>query len=383
MAALALSLAYLAVPAIVHADGGQIPWTGQGDDNLPCNDGAHWVLAPADGIDSATLHVGAKTYPMLQNGGGSWAADSDGAVPSDETQVWVEFTGAGSDKDHLQLSHCLTGDGDQGASLLIRKRNAVSPFQHLAGAVFTVEIGGNLIGTFTTDSDGAICLTGLPHTVQATVTEITPPPGYDLPDPASQTVWVDDNDICHSAEAIFKDTPVEQQTFPIGLTKVDQDGKPIEGVQFTLTGVTDDTFEATVSTGADGKLSFDNLAAGDYSLSEKAPDNCTGIADIALKLDASGAVTFPDAHVGASLDSDGNITVENTCQTQHGSTPSQKGSPEQSVEAATGSPAASTPNTAFGSQDSGSSSTLLGLLGLGGALVLLAIANARTVRRRR
>lgn len=209
LAALALSLAYFAAPGIVRADGGSIQWGGNGSDLLPCDGGAHWVLSPADGIDSATLHVGNATYVMTQNGQGSWAADSAGAVPSDQSQVWVEFTGPGDNKDHLQLSHCLTGE-DQGASLLIRKTSSVfvdGKAEHLAGAVFSVEIDGTVIGTFTTDSDGAICLTGLPHTVQATITEITPPPGYDLPTVTSQTVWVDDNDICQSAEAIFRDPP--------------------------------------------------------------------------------------------------------------------------------------------------------------------------------
>jgi Prealbumin-like fold domain len=394
IAALALSLAYFAAPALVRADSGTIPWEGQGSDQLPCDGGAHWVLAPADGIESATLHVGDSTYVMTQNGQGSWAADSDGAVPSDQSEVWVEFTSSGdTSKDHLQLSHCLTGEtGQEGASLLIRKTSSVfvdGKAEHLAGAVFSVEIEGNVIGTFTTDSDGAICITGLPFTVQATVTEITPPPGYDLPAVTTQVVWVDDNDICNSAEAIFRDPPTqEQQTFPVSLTKVDQNDDPIEGVAFTLTGVTDDTFTASVSTDADGKLTFDSLAAGDYELTETAPEDCTGIAAIALNLDDSGAVSFTGAHDGASLDSDGNIVVENTCQEGGqqggGSSNSPKGekSPEGGVQAATGSPAASTPNTAFAAQDSTSSASVLGILALIVALGLLAFANVRTSRRR-
>jgi len=74
IAALMISLVVAVRPAAVRADG-SIPWTGQGADQLPCANGAHWVLSPSDGIDSATLTVDGVQYTMTQNGGGSWSAD--------------------------------------------------------------------------------------------------------------------------------------------------------------------------------------------------------------------------------------------------------------------------------------------------------------------
>jgi Prealbumin-like fold domain len=312
--ALALSMALLARPAIVQASG-TIGWGGNGSDNLPCDNGAHWVLAPADGIDSATLHVGAASYNMTQSGQGSWSADSAGPVPSDQTQVWVTFTGPGDNSDKLQLSHCL--DAPDGASLLIRKRNAVSPYQHLAGAVFSVEINGSVLGTFTTDSDGAICLTGLPFTVKATVTEITPPPGFDLPSETTQVVWVDDNDVCQSAEAIFTDAPT--------------------------------TSSQSASASASGS------ASGSQSASASA--SASGSASGSASASASGS---------ASGSAEGSVSA------------AASGSVEGSVKAATGSPGASVPNTAFSIDGSSPVLPIIFALLLLAGLAAMAYANVRT-----
>ncbi|HLY83337.1 MAG TPA: prealbumin-like fold domain-containing protein, partial [Acidimicrobiales bacterium] len=62
-------------------------------------------------------------------------------------------------------------------------------------------------GTFTTNADGGVCVTNLPQDTTLTVTEITPPPGYTLPDPASQEVRVDDDGDCTSRDVLFVDKP--------------------------------------------------------------------------------------------------------------------------------------------------------------------------------
>jgi hypothetical protein len=54
--------------------------TGNGSDNLPCADGAHWVLSPAQGITSATLAFDGHTYDMVQSGEGSFSVDTPGPV---------------------------------------------------------------------------------------------------------------------------------------------------------------------------------------------------------------------------------------------------------------------------------------------------------------
>lgn len=92
----------------VQADG-SISWGGNGSENLPCSGGAHWVLAPADGITGATLHVNGSDYTMSQSGNGSWSADSSGALEVG-LSASVSFTGEGSDGNHLQLSHCVNSD---------------------------------------------------------------------------------------------------------------------------------------------------------------------------------------------------------------------------------------------------------------------------------
>ncbi|KKT32506.1 MAG: seg [Microgenomates group bacterium GW2011_GWC1_46_16] len=87
---------------------GVIPWEGQGGQNLPCEFGGHWVLAPALNIDSAILTVNGDNYTMSPSGGGSWSADSVGPLDAGLT-AYVSYTGEGSDQNHLQLSHCTEG----------------------------------------------------------------------------------------------------------------------------------------------------------------------------------------------------------------------------------------------------------------------------------
>jgi hypothetical protein len=109
-----------------------------------------------------------------------------------------------------------TGTPDQGgddASLKVRKisteRTATGRVIRLEGAVFTVE---GQPGTFTTDERGEFCITGLPEDAVLTVTEITPPAGYELADPASQEVEVDNDGDCDSAEAVFENAPESVST---------------------------------------------------------------------------------------------------------------------------------------------------------------------------
>lgn len=106
LAALA-AMAWTVLPGAALADG-TIPWEGNGSDNLPCEFGGHWVLAPSFGIESATLTVNGTEYTMVQHGNGSWSADSLGAIDA-EVEAFVTFTGDGDEQNHLQLSHCTEG----------------------------------------------------------------------------------------------------------------------------------------------------------------------------------------------------------------------------------------------------------------------------------
>lgn len=89
-------------------------------------------------------------------------------------------------------------DHGDGASLNIRAVNEQN--ERLAGAVFTVE---GREGTFTTGDNGQFCILGFPNDVEVTVTQTEAPEGYDLPDPASQLVEVDDDGDCDSPDAVF------------------------------------------------------------------------------------------------------------------------------------------------------------------------------------
>ncbi len=87
-------------------------WTGQGSENLPCSDAAHWILSPAKGITSATLFVGGQSYSMIQSGSGSFSADSSGAV-SANTSVSATYEGSNTTA-FLKLSHCTQGGYGEG-----------------------------------------------------------------------------------------------------------------------------------------------------------------------------------------------------------------------------------------------------------------------------
>jgi Prealbumin-like fold domain len=88
------------------------------------------------------------------------------------------------------------------ASIFIRKNDL--NFHHLPGAVFSVE---GVAGTKTTDAEGGACFTGLPQNVTLKVTEISPPPGYTLPNPNYQMVHVDNDGDCTSRDVLFVDAP--------------------------------------------------------------------------------------------------------------------------------------------------------------------------------
>ena len=106
----------LAVPLLMIGVGvasadATITWTAgvdQGSNNLPCSDGAHWVLSPAQGITSATLTFKGQTYTMQENGSGSYSVNTPGPVVAGDT-VTVAYTGDNEDA-FLKLSDCTTGE---------------------------------------------------------------------------------------------------------------------------------------------------------------------------------------------------------------------------------------------------------------------------------
>jgi hypothetical protein len=95
--------AFYAGPALA----GETTWTGNGSENLPCAEGGHWILSPAQGITSATLTVNGVTYEMTQSGDGSFSADSVGSL--DENTTASATWEGDNDTAFLKLSHCVQG----------------------------------------------------------------------------------------------------------------------------------------------------------------------------------------------------------------------------------------------------------------------------------
>ncbi len=244
-AAIALSLVYLARPVQANTT----PTYHEGNVNS-CEDLGLPANTPGISIDASAVVYGSKTYDTVNGGSIVITANSTLmqfsfnsanppvlvlAVKAGDGYNEYDYRPGGATADgglatpmnnggqqaalsHLYICFGEASESQPGSSepadvgsIFIRKRNAESPYQHLAGAVFTVE---GVEGTFTTDADGGACVTGLPQNTSLTVTEITPPDGFALPDPASQLVKVDNDGDCTSSDVIFKDEPVETSSEP-------------------------------------------------------------------------------------------------------------------------------------------------------------------------
>ena len=70
-AATLLMMAWAIFPNPAFADG-TLNWAGNGADKLPCPNGAHWILAPAQNVTGAVLHVGGQTITMDGSNGNNF-----------------------------------------------------------------------------------------------------------------------------------------------------------------------------------------------------------------------------------------------------------------------------------------------------------------------
>ena len=82
-------------------------WTGSRLGNLPCSDGGHWILSPAQGITSAILTFEGHSYVMEESGDGSYSVDTDGPISAGDTAT-ATYEGS-NDTAFLKLSHCTSG----------------------------------------------------------------------------------------------------------------------------------------------------------------------------------------------------------------------------------------------------------------------------------
>ena len=200
-------------------------WESEGVDcdDIGVSGGGTHVLAD---LPEGTVYV----QVIVKSGSGASANTVFADPPSASETVWADTNGnSGFDEGDQGISHIIvcTGEGDleseeastaasasaaasvsEGdASLNIRKVNEEGT--RLPGAVFEID---GLEGTFTTDASGVVCVHGLPNDSEWLVTEIQPPAGYDLADPASQMVEVDDDGDCDSPDAVFVNTLASQES---------------------------------------------------------------------------------------------------------------------------------------------------------------------------
>lgn len=96
-------------------------------------------------------------------------------------------------------------------------------------------------------------------------------------------------------------TPVENKLYSFDFTKQDADGNALAGAEFTISGANiDEAFTAkggvtTVTSGADGKVTFTGLAAGTYTVKEtKVPDGFLQNVkpEFTVTIDKDGNVSF-------------------------------------------------------------------------------------------
>lgn len=182
-----------------------------------------------------------------------------------------------------------------------------------------VQAGDWWIEQWAPDDMGTVVLTG---TYDATNGEDRQPEQgvYDLPDGHYKLFWEGatnpggQTEIKHKVFWVDCEGGGEAGQASLSLTKVDQNDDPLADVSFTLTSTSDASVTYTQSTDAEGALIFTGLAADTYLLTEVTPEGCTGVADVTLTLAADGTVTFDGEHAGVTLDADGNLVVENTCE---------------------------------------------------------------------
>src|SRR6185436_1531470 len=108
-AATLLMMAWAIFPNPAFADG-TLNWAGNGADKLPCPNGAHWILAPAQNVTGAVLHVGGQTITMDGSNGNNFDAFSVGPVDLATAQnAFVTYTGSIEDSTKLTVSSCAGG----------------------------------------------------------------------------------------------------------------------------------------------------------------------------------------------------------------------------------------------------------------------------------
>jgi hypothetical protein len=183
-------------------------------------------------------------------------------------------------------------------SLTIVKTDAATG-AGLAGAVFSVTGPNGFNTSVTTGASGSASLSNLVLGTY-TITETTPPPGFQLANPDTQTV--DLTTSAATATVSFADAPV---TGGLTITKTDSTGGAgLAGAVFSVTGP--GGYSTSVTTGSGGSASLSGLALGTYTVTETGAPTGFEMANppsqtVDVASSATVDVTFSDAPQPATL----------------------------------------------------------------------------------
>ena len=241
----------------------------------------------------------------------------------------------------------------------------------LEGAVFEID---GMDGTFTTDEDGEICITGLEEDSEWTVREIEAPDGYEIID-AEQTVDVDNDGDCDSPDAVFynraeEEKPNEEEKGSVLVAKVDESDNLLGGATFEIDGteVSDDVVEGWFC--ADGfdldeSVTVEETVAPDGYVGHEGVEEVTVTSDLDCDERIADATSIEDA----------DLIFVNVAE---GEQPAANPTPREGVL-----PGNPVPNTAMDLPADGSpTAALIALMVLAGVGVIGTMAGAEVRRRR-
>lgn len=201
--------------------------------------------------------------------------------------VDVDLTGT-SDPDKFLTNTPAPSSPSDGKVSVMKEDEAGKP---LAGAEFTLyDSTGKAIASATSGSNGLAEFTGLAPYSSFTIRETRAPDGYVL---SSEELKVSTtNATVRSFTVVNKKVTVDAGA--ILVLKTDPDGKPLSGAEFTLYDNAGNAV-ATGTTGADGKVSFGNLPAGQYTVAEtRVPSGYVRVAgnqDVTLSANETRSLT--------------------------------------------------------------------------------------------
>jgi len=185
-----------------------------------------------------------------------WNADQTALLPL----VYWDTNGSATAAPALQNAPVPSSPSSGRASVMKEDEDG----KPLAGAEFTLyDSTGKAIASATSGSNGLVEFTGLAPYSSFTIHETKAPDGYVLS--SEELKLSTTSGTSRSFTMVNKKASADAST--ILVLKTDPDGNPLSGAEFTLYDK-DGSAVATGTTGADGKVSFENLPAGQYTVAE-------------------------------------------------------------------------------------------------------------------